>query len=215
MRDCKQTRRGRVRFYTCGQPDEMGADGNVRAYLGSKEIGSLKWRRGSRKLIVENIKVNPGGQREGIGTAMYELVLQMACDYKLQMASGTERSVFGESFWKKQVNKKRARCAISNSDKSPNYWGGPLNDLEERIAIENPNEYGEPDYDRAAKEMKKLEVPKPRRGSEGFYWPCRQYVVKKGQCRQDGSLKGVRSKCRYGRYTRGPRKGLCRTRPRR
>jgi hypothetical protein len=174
-------------------------------------------REGVSYRIIANVDVRPEGQRKGIGTTMYELVFDMTCKHKLQMASSSQRSVFGESFWKKQIKKGRARCAISNSDKTGNYWDGPLQDLEERIAVSRPNEYGEPDYDYAAREMKKLNIPKPRRGPDGHYWPCRQYVIKKGHCGWDRKLNGApkAEKCRYGKVTRGARKGQCRLRPKR
>jgi hypothetical protein len=128
-------------------------------------------------------------RRKGLMTRLYEVAAEDACRDGNRLVSDVNRSVFSEAFWRKQKRKGRARCVQPNRNQTENVWNGPLLDYEEYLAQKYRDKlYGDPDYDRAAREMKKLKMPKPRRGSdEGnfyTYWPCFRWGFKKKMCKE-------------------------------
>lgn len=137
-----------------------------------------------RWFAVERLMVDFPLRRRGLMTRMYEVAAQDACDSGAVLVSDTERSAFAEAFWRKQKRKGRARCLVSNRNDSPNAWDGPVLNLEEHLAQKyRDRRYGTPNYDRAAREMKKLNLPKPRRGANGKKWSCLRWGFKRKMCK--------------------------------
>jgi hypothetical protein len=120
-------------------------------------------------------------RRKGLMTRLYEVAAEEACQDGNRLVSDANRSAFAEAFWRKQKRKGNARCLERNVNRQDNVWYGPLNDFEEYLAQKYRDPlYGDPDYDRAAREMKKLKLPRARRG----YWPCFRWGFKKKMCRE-------------------------------
>jgi hypothetical protein len=67
---------------------------------------------GRRVLAVDYVSVS--APRCGIGTKIYQRALQLACDHKVKLASGSRRTGASEHFWRKQVRKRRAHCIITD-----------------------------------------------------------------------------------------------------
>jgi GNAT superfamily N-acetyltransferase len=64
---------------------------------------------------VDTVTVKPAVRRCGVGTRLYELAAKAACDRGHKLASDRMRSAASHAFWKKQLQKGRARC-ISAAD---------------------------------------------------------------------------------------------------
>jgi GNAT superfamily N-acetyltransferase len=64
------------------------------------------------KLVVTDIEVKPKYRNCGLATRMYERAAAIACGRGLRLASDTTRTTMSETFWKKQVRKGRATCAM-------------------------------------------------------------------------------------------------------
>lgn len=117
----------------------------------------------------------------GVGTKLYEAALRYACDErKMVLRSDTLRSVFAESFWRKQVAKGRATCT-----------GG------RGLVFRAPEGY----Y--PGKVRRRLEPRIGKRGGRGSvvvnefgeYWPCAYYEAQCAAHRLDGTT----VKCRRRR----------------
>lgn len=93
--------------------DVIGPDG--------EEVGSLVLEVGdftdevddegfdSREgLLVHSIELHPRAQGKRIGTKLYEIAAEIACNYDLPLVSDRLRSRFAEAFWRKQLAKGRA-----------------------------------------------------------------------------------------------------------
>lgn len=59
-------------------------------------------------LLVSSIDLHPRAQRKGLGTKLYEVAAEIACNYDLPLVSDRLRSRFAEAFWRKQLAKGRA-----------------------------------------------------------------------------------------------------------
>lgn len=88
-------------------------DGELKlhAKIGGETVGELEaWTiRDGKSVNVSSIAVGPRGR--GVGTKLYESAAAWACRVGRPLASDEKRSAFSDAFWKKQVRKKRARCA--------------------------------------------------------------------------------------------------------
>lgn len=67
----------------------------------------------SKEFTIGLIHVHKDYRRCGIGTKLYEMVAQGACDLGARLTSDQYRSEASEGFWAKQVKKGRARCIKS------------------------------------------------------------------------------------------------------
>lgn len=68
-----------------------------------------------KTLTVQESWVKPSHQRCGLGTKLYEKIAQTSCaKFKRGLMSDTARSEYSQGFWRKQVDKGRARCVIES-----------------------------------------------------------------------------------------------------
>jgi len=92
-----------IRFSAVARGDDDKWIGEVSVeYLlrDSKRVGAK----------VERSHVLPQLRRCGIGTKLYELAAQYLCSEGIRLKSDIDRSPPAESFWRKQLRKKRAAC---------------------------------------------------------------------------------------------------------
>jgi hypothetical protein len=134
-------------------------------------------------LVAATAEVDFDRRRSGRMTRLYEIAAEDACRDGRRLVSDIIRSPFAEAFWRKQRRKGRASCLRRNSDGLyNNYLNNPFHDLEEHIAQEHHNAYGEPDYTYAAAAIEaiKHKLPKPRKGR---YWSCQRWGLKQRLCK--------------------------------
>ena len=175
-----------ITYTTGGRADFDGRTRKPSAYLQvRRSVLPKRWFR------VERAMVDFSKRRKGLMTRLYEVAAGDACAEGRRLVSDVERSAFSEKMWRTLRRRGHARCFISNSDRRSNAWDGPLLDLEEKLAWQyRDKEYGEPDYDRAQVEMKKLlrDLPKPRHAGRDTYWPCFRWGLKRSLCKQPGLM---------------------------
>lgn len=82
-------------------------------------------------LEVSGIKLPPGMQRKGLGTKLYEVAADAACDLGLPLVSDQVRSPFAEAFWRKQVAKGRAYAV--EGGRGGSVYPGPRVEAEEYL----------------------------------------------------------------------------------
>jgi hypothetical protein len=88
----------------------------VKAWLDDFKVGeggtrAISGTHGKTDLaVVGTIRVEPGVRRCGVGTRIYERLLQASCNRGLRLASDASRTKYSEKFWKKQNRKGRASC---------------------------------------------------------------------------------------------------------
>ncbi len=89
-----------------------GVDGVVEARIGQEIVGALSVTVDTRSkhIIVGGVDVSEGKRRTGVGTALYEALLDVGCRMGFPIASDEMRSPYAEAFWRKQQAKGRARC---------------------------------------------------------------------------------------------------------
>ena len=83
-------------------------------------VGRVSARKSDyyKTLRVEESWVNEKHRSCGLGTKLYERIAKASCQkFKKGLMSDTARSEFSEGFWKKQVNKGRARCVVEAMSK--------------------------------------------------------------------------------------------------
>jgi hypothetical protein len=148
-----------------------------------------------RHLQAESIDVEPGLQRQKIGSTLYEIAGEFACSRGLQLVSDSQRSHFSEAVWRKQKRLGRARCVAPNTNKSWNVFDGPSEKLrtalwEDCLEIHNDAVLTQKCVDSKVRSILKA-LPKPRHGTERFfrsgptpYWPCWRWGLKKRLCKQ-------------------------------
>lgn len=156
-RKCIERQKGAVRTRACAH--------EITAYLGDKPVGTLEVSGSHGALVVASIDVT-GPRRKGIGTALYEAALDLACRTRLTLRSDQMRSPYAESFWQKQTTKGRARCLPGKGDF-----------------------YMEPSYRRMSPEERASLPARPANDE----WGCKQYEITK-PCETatlDRSLRGV------------------------
>lgn len=201
---CLQRSRGLITFKLC--PADVGTGFTVEAndarggLIARAQLETLE-QNGKELLRVAAINTEPGVRRTGVGTVVYELALEKACELGRQLVSDFDRSEWAEAFWRKQKSKGRAQCLGPNTKGAfgPNYNGGPrestLRDIRERCI--KKFERGRKVESCVKSELKALSktLPKPRKDADGKqYWPCRRYGIKKSLCKQRNySLDGVAS----------------------
>lgn len=76
----------------------------------SKIIGRLETSLHQNEHQVVSILVNPGFQRCGIGTKLYEAAAKFGCENNAPLQSDTHRTDQSQGFWAKQAAKGRAKC---------------------------------------------------------------------------------------------------------
>jgi GNAT superfamily N-acetyltransferase len=113
---------------------------------GSK-IGEAELQERNGALVVGMIDVHSNALRRGVGTKLYEAMLEEACSRGMPLQSDHERSPYAEAFWRKQVAKGRAICGGEGRGKYVEPWKG------------DGTEPG---------------LPRPDRELE---WPCRRYEI--------------------------------------
>lgn len=82
-------------------------------------------------LEVSGIKLVPGMQRKGLGTKLYEVAADAACDLGLPLVSDQVRSPFAEAFWRKQRAKGRAYAV--EGGRGGSVYPGPRVEAEEYL----------------------------------------------------------------------------------
>lgn len=89
----------------------------VIARDGDREVGRIAagLEFGRPPFSTAHVVVKPDVQRCGVGTRLYEIAAQGACDMGYKLASDSYRSSMSQGFWAKQMKKGRARC-ISTAD---------------------------------------------------------------------------------------------------
>ena len=111
----------------------------ARTKSGTKRVGVLELydmppadKRGRPRLAVIAIAVDPTMQRCGVGTKLYAMAAQLACHENRTLVSDESRTKCSDGFWKKQVAKKRAKCAKKWPEAPGTHWaddapgcGGP------------------------------------------------------------------------------------------
>lgn len=121
----------------------IDARGEPRALIALKPIG--------RDLVVDAISVkHESDKRKRLGTRMYELATELACQQGKRLVSDSERSLYAEAFWRKQQVKGRAMCVEKGKGK---VFLHPTKDL-------TPAE--------------QARLPRPGKWET---WPCRRYGV--------------------------------------
>jgi GNAT superfamily N-acetyltransferase len=101
---------GQLRISVLGDDE----DTYIRAYMNGDPAGAMNltevYEQGDFVLAVTDAAVKPEYRRCGIGTKLYERAMKIACEQGLRIASDELRSDMSEGFWKKQLEKKRAKC---------------------------------------------------------------------------------------------------------
>jgi len=101
---------GQLRITALGDDE----DTYIRAYMNGDPAGAMNlsevYERSDFVLVVKDVVVKQEYRRCGLGTKLYERAMQIACEQGLRLASDELRSDMSEGFWKKQTDKKRARC---------------------------------------------------------------------------------------------------------
>jgi GNAT superfamily N-acetyltransferase len=86
---------------------------DVRAYdpgrAGGGSIGRAMASYNAGALVVTSVFMNDDWHGCGVGTRLYEVMAQHACEQGLALHSDTTLSDFSKSFWRKQERKGRAR----------------------------------------------------------------------------------------------------------
>lgn len=154
-------------------------DGREVGYLGARIVPS------TGAIHVETIQVED--KRAGVGTALYEVLAKVACKRGVPLFSDMTRSVFAESFWRKQARKRRAVCAEKNVDRDDNVYRGPALELREKIEREchAREPYRETKRTECVNERFEAEAakfPKPK----GRAWPCLRWKLKPESCASGG-----------------------------
>lgn len=106
-----------------------GSDGKPRmvyiaAHKGNRVVGEMWIERGkfADRLVTHVNAINVTDKRCGIGTRLYEHAAKIACrEFGAPLASDVQRSGFAQGFWKKQVDKGRAKCVVK-TDASATRW---------------------------------------------------------------------------------------------
>lgn len=106
---------GPVRVELTREDDDGYGEFDVKfvAKIGETTVGELEvyTNKAYSTTRIQGIVVGPKKQR--IGTRLYEAAARWACERTGKpLASDTKRSKYADEFWKKQVQKKRARCAL-------------------------------------------------------------------------------------------------------
>lgn len=147
--------------YTAKQQDE---------FAGTLKL-SVDERRGSFNVIVSAVTVATKYQSMRLGTRLYEQALKDGCKLGYSVISDDMRSEFSEAFWRKQVRKKRATCALEGSG---GYYAIPKRALEKELAR------GEVSQERFNKIVANLPEPALELGmfdAKYPYWPCEYYKM--------------------------------------
>lgn len=168
-----------------GVPVRVRKRPGERVYTARGGKAHLTTRVYDTEWVADQAMVDFPLRRKGLITRLYEVAAEDACHHGARLVSSIERSPFSEAFWRKQKRKGRARCLAPNKT-SRNVWRGPVLDLEYHLAQKYRDPvYGEPDYERAAKEMKKLKLPKSRWNQEiGGHWRCLRWGFKRKMCKE-------------------------------
>lgn len=118
-----------LRFFAQSEPGRE--PGNTRVAISVKDTdgelvadADLMLRKREKRATVDYIRVNREFERCGVGTKIYEKMLEIACATGMRFTSDISRTDASEGFWRKQVKKGRARC-VKN--------GGPGDKLNERF----------------------------------------------------------------------------------
>lgn len=121
------------------------------------------------RVVVGEIEVAEEARRSGVGTALYEAAVKVACKAGLDVSSDSFRSPYAESFWRKQVAKGRATCVPGHGNV----------------------------YDAPARGKSTAGLPVPERDSAGDpAWPCARYVARVPCLAVDLSGAGARTQGR-------------------
>ncbi len=134
-----------LKVSVCADEDEED-----RAYFfldqGRKQLAALEalridtgpHARNGPVLVSDSAHVaDPKNWSKGFGTMLYEAGLKLACEEGRAFRSSSTRSVFSESFWRKQADKGRAVCV---ADRPGFYHRLPL-----EVDLEEAHEAGELD----------------------------------------------------------------------
>jgi murein DD-endopeptidase MepM/ murein hydrolase activator NlpD len=92
--------------------DEIGNFDIEVTDASGKIVAELNTERSSNQMIIGMVKVDPGIQRCGVGTRLYERAAARGCNKGLLLRSDSWRTPASEGFWKKQEKKGRARCVV-------------------------------------------------------------------------------------------------------
>lgn len=145
---CKTVKGGvmrcvRERRMTAGKPaiEFIVMDGSRKA-----AEAELVERNGA--LVVGVIHVNSKHRRTGVGTKLYEAMLEEACSRGMTLQSDVDRTPYAEAFWRKQVSQGRAMCGGEGRGNYVEPWTGE--------DVTGPG------------------FPRPERDLQ---WPCRRYEI--------------------------------------
>jgi len=163
-------------------------DGSEDATLSARKYGTYK---GKPRWKVGGAYVPYPMLDKGIGTRLYEKMMEAVRKRGGVFTSSDTRSVFSEAFWKKQYRKRRAECG--DWDNPASYYSNPLNALEEAC------EYGYGDGETIPKEVCKRLLDVERPDDEGEGWPCGFWALKLPMPDTLGKLSGLRKKKRRRR----------------
>lgn len=195
---CITRSRGLIAFKVCPSADEKTFDvtaEDARAGTIARAQFEAFELRGKRMLKVASINTEAGVRRAGVGTAIYELALDQACERDMQLVSDAHRSEWAEAFWREQRAKGRAVCLNGNGKGKygPNYYAGPrastLRDIEERCTKKFSNTRKVKTCIRKETRAVLKSLPKPRTADGKQYWPCQRYGIKRSLCKADASRK--------------------------
>lgn len=137
----------------------------VKARRAGRYAGTAEAYTKEGRMVVGAADVPETARRGGVGTALYETLVEVSCKAGLPLASDDFRSPFAEAFWRKQVAKGRAYCEPGRGD----VYAGPTRRLVR--------------HQRAS-------LPVPADDEQGEYWPCTRFVVREPCAHRD--LSGVR-----------------------
>lgn len=144
------------------------------------------------QLVPQGIDVDLAHLGKGIGTRLYEMLLNDACDAGAPLTSSNMRSVFSEAFWRKQARKGRAVCLYKGSGE---LYQTPVASLRQFFFNECRKERWDAAWaeDCSRRKLKAVlaRMPKPKMGKTGVYWPCGQWQIPLTKCRGARSLAGL------------------------
>lgn len=175
---------------------ERKRDGYYVAIQNGRIVGALETSRYNGRTVAQVGNVEPELLGQGIGSKLYALALQDACEHRAPLTSDVHRSVFSEGWWRSQARRRRAVCVRRGPGAT--VYRVPADELR----IHFFRECMKTRYDHewasgcAAKKLQSVldRLPKPKKSPRdgGNYWPCEWWQVPLTRCSGDRSLSGLR-----------------------
>lgn len=174
---------------------ERKRPGYYVARRGDRIVGALETSLVFGRTVAQVSNVDPDSLGQGIGSKLYAMALEDACESKTPLASDVHRSVFAEGWWRRQAKRRRAVCGKKGSGGS--IYHVPQHELSIHFYRECKKTYYDHEW-AATCAARKLEavlkrLPTPKKTKTGaLYWPCERWMIPLQRCSGDRSLSGLR-----------------------